>query len=126
MYLKATRTTRYYKRHWQSLLVLDNRFSTVYLTATRTTSCLEQGLRIDSMGRPLNGRNILGCSGAISLHLHFRVLSGLNRFKINETGFETGFQSKALKKSRPLRLKPVSDSCKLVLKLVYTVKYSEM
>ena len=77
-------------------------------------------------GRPLKGRNILGCSGAISLHLHFRVCPGINRFHINETGFETGFQGKVLKKSRTFRLKPVSDSCKLVLKLVYTVKYSEM
>ena len=67
-----------------------------------------------------------GCSGAISHHLHFRVLSGINRFQINETGFETGFQSKVLKKFRTLRLKPVSNSCKLVLKLLYTVKYSEM
>ena len=49
------------------------------------------------MGHPLKGRNILGCSGAISLHQHFRVLSGINRFQINETGFQTGFQSKVLK-----------------------------
>ena len=53
---------------------------------------------------------LLGCSGAISLHLHFRVLSGINRFQTNETGFETGFQSKVLKKFRTPRLKPVSDS----------------
>ena len=58
--------------------------------------------------RPLKGRNILGCSGAVSLH--FLVVSGINWFQINETGFETGFQSKVLKKSRTLRLKPVSDS----------------
>ena len=67
-------------------------------------------------------RNILGCSGAISLHLPFRVLAGISRFQINETGFETAFQSKVLKKFRTLRLKPVSDSWKLVLKLVYTDK----
>ena len=78
------------------------------------------------MGRPLKGRNILGCSGAISLPLHFRVLPGINRLQINETGFETGFQGKVLKKSRTLRFKPVSDSWKQVLKLVYTEKYSEM
>ena len=34
-------------------------------------------------GRPLKDRNILGCSGAISLHLHVRVLPGINRFQIN-------------------------------------------
>ena len=49
-----------------------------------------------SIGRPLKGRNILGCSWAISLHLHFRVLYGTNRFQINESGFQTEFQSKAL------------------------------
>ena len=69
-----------------------------------------QAFHIRIGGRPLKGRNILGCSGAISLHLHFRVLSGVNRFQINETGFETGFQRKVLKKSRTLRLKRVSDS----------------
>ena len=58
----------------------------------------------------LDRQVILGCSGAISLHPHFRTLSGINRFQINETGFEIGFQSKVLKKSRTLRLKPVSDS----------------
>ena len=62
------------------------------------------------LGRPLKGRNIRRCSGAISLHLHYRVLSGINRLQINETGFETGFQSKLLKKSRTLQLKPVPDS----------------
>ena len=41
------------------------------------------------MGRRLKGRNLLGCSGAVSLHLHFRVLSDINRFQINKTGFET-------------------------------------
>ena len=76
-------------------------------------------------GRPLKGRNILGCSGAISLHLHFRILSGINRFQINETGFETGFQSEVLKNSRT-EGSGVFDSCKLVLKLVYTGKYSEI
>ena len=77
---------------------------------------------VQTKGRPNKGRNILGCSGAISLHLYFRVLSGKNRFQINETGFQAGFQRKLLKKSRTLWLKPVSDSWKLV----YTVKYSKM
>ena len=40
---------------------------------------------------PSQGSHIPGCSGAISLHLHFRALPGINRFQINETGFETGF-----------------------------------
>ena len=56
---------------------------------------------LSTRGRPLKGRNILGCSGAISLHLHFLVLFGINRFQINETGFETGFQSKVLKNPGP-------------------------
>ena len=86
-------------------------------------------LRVCLLGRPLKGRNILGCFEAISLHLHFRVLPGINRFQIIETGFETGFQSKVLEKSRTLRLKQVSDSWKLFFWnwfIQHTVKYSEM
>ena len=77
------------------------------------------------MGRPLKGSNILGCSGAISSHLHFRVFSGINRFQGNETVLETGFQSKSTQKIQNPSFKPVSDSWKLVLKLVYTVNVLE-
>ena len=38
-------------------------------------------VQICTMGRPLKGRNIPGCSAVISRRLHFRVLYGINQFQ---------------------------------------------
>ena len=43
-----------------------------------------------------------------------------------KTGFETGFQSKVLEKSRSFLCKPVLDPLKLVLKLVTTGQYCKV
>ena len=55
---------------------------------TQEPDCVVHGIALSRVGT------------AISLHLHFRVLPGINRFQINVTGFETGFQSKVLKTAR--------------------------
>ena len=97
-----------------------------FLRSPRNKVILEPDILKDyNLGRPLQGRNIPGCSAVISRRQHFRVLYGINqfqnqfsriwnRFKPESSGFFKNFAFQTSLKIGFTYLKPV-----------YTRKYSK-